>query len=144
MCLFRTNLDYRLQRPLGEADYSHPSSEFNLREDFATQSQSLPPAHGAYGQSVYPSSLNPNHRDEIGHYVAGSLQPQSLQGPRAARPAAKGERPRQSSLFSRPTPRNNMKCLKCGALYPITNLSGYEQHIKDCYSDSLHYSEELA
>lgn len=122
--------------------------------DFMTQS--LPPALGVYSQSRYPGSFRANHPDEKSYSVVGSHTLSSLQGIGAASRAGSGSSgdsgvaqssvtgSRRSVLYSStagsrslfgPPSRDTMQCLRCGSRYPITNLDGYEKHIRDCYAD---------
>ena len=121
-----------------------------------TMTQSLPSAQSLYNR--YPSGqFGLSHPDDKNSTltVSQSLSPLAeLGGMNRARtgtsedsryvpsrPHASGSRP--TVMYSRSagsksfgaSGRDTMQCLRCGARFPITNLDGYEKHIRDCYSD---------
>ena len=108
-------------------------------EDIMTQS--LPPAINLYSQSPHPGSsltLNDQANYSPVRYQSLSSRTGGIESGFASKPSDWLSRrdvvyPR-TSLLGPPT-RDTMQCLRCGSKFPITNLDGYEKHIKECYSD---------
>lgn len=99
--------------------------------------QSLAPSVNLYSQSRYSSS---NDRNQESHSAVRYKSLPSRNGGIESGFASKSgdwssmwDVPRTALLRS-PT-RDTMQCLRCGSKFSITNLDGYERHIKDCYSD---------
>ena len=110
------------------------------KEDIMTQS--LPPTVNLYRQSPHPGSHRLNDPNQANYsavrYQSLSSRTGGIELGFASKPSAWSSRrdvvyPR-ASLLGPPT-RDTMQCLRCGSKFPITNLDGYEKHIKECYSD---------
>lgn len=99
--------------------------------------QSLPPvnfsSHSHHQRSHKLNDPNQENYSAVRHQSLLS-RTGGIESGFASKP---GDRPSmypRTSVLGPPT-RDTMQCLRCGSRFPITNLDGYEKHIKDCYSD---------
>ena len=106
-------------------------------EDIMTQS--LPPTVNLYSKSPHPGLHRLNDPNQANYSAVRYPSLSSRTGGIESAFASKSSDWRdvvypRTSLLGPPT-RDTMQCLRCGSKFPITNLDGYEKHIKECYSD---------
>jgi uncharacterized phage infection (PIP) family protein YhgE len=125
-----SSMSSRQQQHLG-------SSEPRTEDVVMIGAQSLAPPVNLYSQSRYSSSNDRNQESRSAvRYKSLPSRSGGIESGFASKSgdwSSMWDVPRTALLRS-PT-RDTMQCLRCGSKFSITNLDGYERHIKDCYSD---------